>query len=273
MSRASSATRAASAANASRAAAGDAALRRLASAPAARRDGYHHGDLRRALLDAALDLTRRQGPGTFTFADLCRAVGVSTAAPYRHFESLDQLMAEAAQEGFAELDRTTAAGFRGADWQARLASCVSDYLGFVRAHPAHTEAMFYARPQTVAEPDWNPLKPLALPPPRNATEAAVYGSWRAGTELFVRYAQRLADALADSPLAAAVATRQRALETALALWTLMQGTATQWLAGSLPDDWLDRGARKAFDKIVLPWALGLTQQIAASSAKSRTRAK
>lgn len=236
------------------------------------RGRYHHGDLRRALIDAALELARTRGPGTFTLTDLCRAVGVSTAAPYRHFESLDQLMAEAAKEGFNLLDATTASSFRGADWRARLASCVGDYLGFVRANPAHAIAMFEARAQTVAEPAWNPLVPLELPAPRNATEAAVYDCWRAGTGSFTRYAEGLALALVDSPLAPAVATRQSALETALALWTLMQGIAWQWISRTMPDDWLDSGGRKAFEKIVLPWALGVAAQVEAQRpAKRQTR--
>lgn len=235
------------------------------------RERYHHGDLRRALIDAALTLTLKQGPGTYTLADLCRAVGVSAAAPYRHFESLDQLTAEAAREGFALLDQKTAASFRGADWQARLASCVADFLGFVRTHPAHAVVMFENRAQTVAEPDFNPLAPLELPAPCNATEAAVYDCWRAGYASFARFAESLALALADSPLAAAVATRQRALETALALFTIMYGIAGQWLARALPEDWLDRGGRKAFDKIVLPWALGVAAQVASTRGKQASK--
>lgn len=234
---------------------------RRRAAPA--RAGYHHGDLRRALLDAALRVTRERGAGTFTLADLCRAVGVSPAAPYRHFESLDQLTAEAAREGFALLDEKSAATFRGAHWQARLASCVADFLDFVREHPAHAVAMFETRAQTVVEPDFNPVAPLDLPAPRNATEAAVYDCWRAGYASFARYAQAMAQALADSPLAPALATRRRALETALALFTIMYGIAAQWLDRALPDDWLDRGGRKAFEQIVLPWALGKAQQCAA----------
>ncbi len=234
------------------------------------RSRYHHGDLRRALIDAALALTLKQGPGTYTLADLCRAVGVSAAAPYRHFESLDQLAAEAAREGFALLDEQTAATFRGPDWKARLASCLGDYLGFVRAHPAQAVMMFDTRSQTVAEPDWNLLLSLDLPAPRNATEAAVYDCWRAGSASFARFAAGLARALADSPLAPALATRPRALETALALFTIMHGIATQWLDRALPDDWLDRNGRKAFEKIVLPWALGVAAQVEAQrGARSR----
>lgn len=235
--------------------------RRVASP--ARGSRYHHGELRRALIDAALDLTRRQGPGTFTFADLCRCVGVSAAAPYRHFESLDQIIAEAALEGFTRLDERTQASFQGADWRARLASCLADYLDFVRMNPGHAVMMFETRAQTVAEPSFNPLVPLELPPPRNATEATVSNCWRAGMASFERFAQGLAMALADSPLAPAVATAPRALETALALFTIMQGIASQWLSRTLPDAWLDDGARQAFERIVLPWALGVAQQVSA----------
>jgi AcrR family transcriptional regulator len=235
---------------------------------AAPRKRYHHGDLRQALIDAALALTLKQGPGTYKLADLCRVVGVSSAAPYRHFESLDQLTAEVARAGFALLDEQTAASFRGADWRARLASCVADFLDFIRAHPARAMVMFQTSAQTVVEPDFNPLQPLALPDPRNATEAATYDCWRAGYRSFKRFAAGLTRALADSPLAPAVATRRRALETALALFTIVNGIASQWLDRSLPDDWLDHGGRKAFDKIVLPWALGVAAQIE-SAARMR----
>ncbi|NRB00609.1 MAG: helix-turn-helix transcriptional regulator, partial [Rhodobacteraceae bacterium] len=46
---------------------------------------YHHGDLRAALVSATRDLVEEKGPDRFSVADACRAAGVSTAAPYRHF--------------------------------------------------------------------------------------------------------------------------------------------------------------------------------------------
>ncbi len=67
--------------------------------PGARR-GYHHGNLREALIAAALDLISKKGPGGFTFADAARAAGVSPAAPYRHFRDRDALMADIARRGF-----------------------------------------------------------------------------------------------------------------------------------------------------------------------------
>ncbi len=67
--------------------------------PGARR-GYHHGNLREALIAAALDLISKKGPAGFTFADAARAAGVSPAAPYRHFRDRDALMADVARRGF-----------------------------------------------------------------------------------------------------------------------------------------------------------------------------
>src|SRR5205809_8059713 len=64
------------------------------------RRGYHHGNLREALIRAALDLIAQKGPAGFTFADAARAAGVSPAAPYRHFRDRDELMADVARRGF-----------------------------------------------------------------------------------------------------------------------------------------------------------------------------
>jgi AcrR family transcriptional regulator len=64
------------------------------------RRGYHHGNLREALIRAALDLIGQKGPAGFTFADAARMAGVSSAAPYRHFRDRDALMADVARRGF-----------------------------------------------------------------------------------------------------------------------------------------------------------------------------
>ena len=60
--------------------------------------GYHHGNLKEALLRAALELIAQKGPGGFTFAEAARWAGVSPAAPYRHFRDRDELLASVAQE-------------------------------------------------------------------------------------------------------------------------------------------------------------------------------
>src|SRR5216110_3807183 len=64
------------------------------------RRGYHHGNLREALIRAALNLIAEKGPAGFTFADAARSAGVSSAAPYRHFRDRDALIADGALRGF-----------------------------------------------------------------------------------------------------------------------------------------------------------------------------
>src|ERR1700684_1278747 len=64
--------------------------------------GYHHGDLKEALVRAALELIAQKGPAGFTFADAARWAGVSPAAPYRHFRGRDELLADVARRGFEQ---------------------------------------------------------------------------------------------------------------------------------------------------------------------------
>jgi AcrR family transcriptional regulator len=67
----------------------------------ARKGSYHHGDLRRALLDATLRLVEERGPQGFTLRAAARAAGVTPGATYHHFEDKDALLAAVAEEGFA----------------------------------------------------------------------------------------------------------------------------------------------------------------------------
>ena len=64
--------------------------------------GYHHGNLKEALVRAALELIAEKGPAGFTFADAARWAGVSPAAPYRHFRDRDELLADVARRGFEQ---------------------------------------------------------------------------------------------------------------------------------------------------------------------------
>jgi AcrR family transcriptional regulator len=75
--------------------------------PAAKRN-YHHGDLRRALLDAAWRLVAEKGLAALTLREVARAAGVSHAAPYHHFPTRTALLDALAVEGFAGLDRAMA---------------------------------------------------------------------------------------------------------------------------------------------------------------------
>lgn len=110
------------------------------------RRGYHHGNLREALIQAALDLIAKKGPGGFTFADAARSAGVSSAAPYRHFRDRDALITDVARRGFelfaAHLDRAWNDG--RPEPFAAFENIGRAYLAFARDEPAYHSAMFEA---------------------------------------------------------------------------------------------------------------------------------
>ncbi len=75
---------------------------------------YHHGDLKRALMDAAMTLIDIRGRDALTLREAARRAGVSEAAPYRHFANLDELLGAVALDGFEMLitDLESAGGAR-----------------------------------------------------------------------------------------------------------------------------------------------------------------
>src|SRR5271163_3368051 len=101
------------------------------------RRGYHHGNLREALIDATLELISAKGPAGFTIAEAARLAGVSPAAPYRHFRDAESLLAEVATLGFdAFRDSLAAALARHPADPARAAEAIGRaYLGFAREEP------------------------------------------------------------------------------------------------------------------------------------------
>ena len=108
--------------------------------------GYHHGNLKEALVRAALDLIAEKGPAGFTFADAARSAGVSPAAPYRHFRDRDALLADIARRGFelfgAHLERAWNDG--NPEPFAAFENVGRAYLAFARDEPAYYSAMFEA---------------------------------------------------------------------------------------------------------------------------------
>lgn len=106
--------------------------------------GYHHGNLRQALVEAALKLIEEKGPQGFTLSEAAKEAGVTPAAVYRHFEGRDDLIAEAARQGyeiFADLlDYAYADGKPSA--LAAFEATGRAYLAFARKHPGHYVAMF-----------------------------------------------------------------------------------------------------------------------------------
>ena len=109
--------------------------------------GYHHGNLSEALVQAALDLIAQFGPAGFSFAEVTRAVGVSPAAPYRHFRDRDALMADIARRGFDKFADALAGAWNGGapDAMAAFKAVGQAYLAFARNEPAYFAAMFEAR--------------------------------------------------------------------------------------------------------------------------------
>jgi AcrR family transcriptional regulator len=110
------------------------------------RRGYHHGNLREALVRAALDLIAKKGPAGFTFADAARSAGVSSAAPYRHFRDRDALMADVARRGFELFEARLRQAWN--DGRPNLNTAFENvgraYLAFARDEPSHYSAMFEA---------------------------------------------------------------------------------------------------------------------------------
>ncbi len=170
--------------------------------------GYHHGNLKEALLQAALDLIAQKGAAGFTFADAARMAGVSPAAPYRHFRDRDELLSSIAQRGFEQFE----AALNGA-WNDGRPDTITAfervgkaYLAFAREEPAFYSAMF----ESGLPADVNPAL-LA------ASERAV-GVLRAAAE-------RLA------ALAPPGVPRPPAMMMALHIWAMAHGVASLFARG------------------------------------------
>jgi len=106
--------------------------------------GYHHGNLRQALVEATLDLIAEKGPQGFTLAEAAKLAEVSPAAPYRHFDGREDLIAEVARQGFeifADLLEYAYADGKPSPLAAFEATGRA-YLAFARKHPGHYIAMF-----------------------------------------------------------------------------------------------------------------------------------
>lgn len=108
------------------------------------RTGYHHGDLREALLEAAESLLREEGLGGLTLRACARRAGVSHAAPKHHFPDVSTLLSEVAARGFDRLTEALVAAREaaGGDPGRRFTAAARTYVTFARRHPAHFRLMF-----------------------------------------------------------------------------------------------------------------------------------
>ncbi|MFI2316567.1 TetR family transcriptional regulator [Streptomyces sp. CB00072] len=164
-----------------------------------RKRTYHHGDLRRVILDAALDVIATNGPGSLSLRDLARRAGVSHAAPAHHFKDRTGLLTAVAAEGYA-LFADALAG--APDLRERGVA----YVRFAATHPAHFQVMFQPDLHRTDDPD-------LLAARARATEAL-----RAG--------------VADLPQAGRGEDDRLA---GVAAWSLAHGFATLLLSGNLSD--------------------------------------
>jgi AcrR family transcriptional regulator len=105
---------------------------------------YHHGDLRRVLIDTALTMLTEEGAWNFTLREVARRAGVSHAAPYNHFADKSALLAEVAALGFQTLRVQMEAAARRHPRSARqaLVGIAGAYVRFGVEHPAHYRLMF-----------------------------------------------------------------------------------------------------------------------------------
>ncbi len=109
-----------------------------------RKRGYHHGNLRQALVESALGLIEAKGPTGFTLSEAAKQAGVTPAAVYRHFEGREDLIAEAAKQGFAMFADLMQHAYEKYQPSALAAFEATGraYLAFARKHPGHYIAMF-----------------------------------------------------------------------------------------------------------------------------------
>jgi AcrR family transcriptional regulator len=137
--------------------------------------GYHHGNLKEALVRAALALIAEKGPAGFTFADAARWAGVSPAAPYRHFRDRDELIADVARRGFELFADALAKAWD--DGRPELMKAFDRlgraYLDFARLQPAYYSAMFEAGVSLDTDPNLRAASENAFAVLRAAAEKLV----------------------------------------------------------------------------------------------------
>ena len=104
---------------------------------------YHHGDLSRALVEAARRILETEGPSALSLRAVAREAGVSPAAPYHHFKDKGELLDAVAHEGWAALDTAlTEARLKAADSQERMTGLGVAYVRFARDNPALYRVMY-----------------------------------------------------------------------------------------------------------------------------------
>ena len=117
------------------------------------RERYHHGNLRAALLEQASRTVDERGAHALSLRELARAIGVSHAAPQRHFADRQALLDALAEDGFERLgdDLRRAVERAGAAFDARLHALAQAYTAFATRHAALLELMFAGKQRAGAD--------------------------------------------------------------------------------------------------------------------------
>jgi AcrR family transcriptional regulator len=209
-----------------------------------RERGYHHGNLREALIRAALALIQQKGPHGFSFAEAARAAGVSAAAPYRHFRGLDELLADVARLGFQKLEQALAAAWQDGQPHAFAAfeRVGRAYLEFARSEPALYAAMFEAGLPPDLDADLRKAADRAFAVLRTASEAV---------------AQRLPKD-----------RRPPALMMSLHIWALTHGIASLFGRGDRGRRKLPMTAEELLEAAILIYLQGLGLELAEAEKNS-----
>ena len=151
---------------------------------------YHHGDLRRALMNGALELARSSGVETLSLREIARKIGVSTAAPYHHFKDRQSLLMDLAIEAYQKLLETMRQACAAAPApEHEIQAAARAYLQFGREHRAEYAIMFAgeygghpraAEMMAVADASLDlvraPIAKLSNLDPEQAAEAA-FAAW------------------------------------------------------------------------------------------------
>jgi AcrR family transcriptional regulator len=204
--------------------------------------GYHHGNLKEALIRAALALIAQKGPAGFTFAEAARWAGVSPAAPYRHYRDRDELISDVARRGFELFEAALKQAWNEGrpDPSTAFERLGKAYLEFARAEPAYYSAMFEAGIPLETNPEL-----------REAGERA-FGVLRAATETLV----------ATMP----AANRPPVLMMALHIWALSHGIASLFGRGDAARRRLPMTPEELLEAAVLLYLRGLGLPDAAAGA-------
>jgi len=171
---------------------------------------YHHGDLRRALLDEAVRTIQVEGVEHLTLRTVGASLGVSRSALYRHFADKQSLLATVGKEGFRKLRQALADAWEAnGHGRAGFQAMAKAYVQFAVAHPSHYRVMFGGFIESAAKDD------------HFITEA------RAAFQVLV-------DALMEQQSAGAI-RRDDPVLMARFVWALVHGTALLLIDGQLPE--------------------------------------